>query len=140
MYRCRRALVDACPENVEVYNLICDSLSITPAANNGTLRLPLKPIGLHPNNSDGLVTTPNDPPLPSTEPPSSDSKDHSIGVDDPDVVPSRPVIDDEGGNGTSKIEQLWSSVISKLKGIKEWFRGSTSAGGDEKTEVANKTA
>ncbi|KAL7930473.1 alkaline-phosphatase-like protein [Trichoderma chlorosporum] len=34
-------------QNVEVYNLLCDSLGLKPQANNGTLRLPLKPIGTH---------------------------------------------------------------------------------------------
>ncbi|EFE29507.1 uncharacterized protein ARB_03653 [Trichophyton benhamiae CBS 112371] len=37
-------------ENIEVYNIICDSLRVQPHPNNGTLRLPLKPVGLH---SDG---------------------------------------------------------------------------------------
>lgn len=39
-------------ENTEVYNIICDSLGIEPKANNGTLRLPLKPIGFHPGHED----------------------------------------------------------------------------------------
>ncbi len=30
-----------------MYNIICDSLGIEPRPNNGTLRLPLKPIGFH---------------------------------------------------------------------------------------------
>ncbi|KAL8996892.1 MAG: hypothetical protein Q9169_003703 [Polycauliona sp. 2 TL-2023] len=34
-------------QNIEVYNIICDSLSVTPKPNNGTLRLPLRPAGLH---------------------------------------------------------------------------------------------
>ena len=34
-------------QNTNVYNIICDSVGITPRPNNGTLRLPLKPIGLH---------------------------------------------------------------------------------------------
>ena len=34
-------------QNTEVYNIVCDSLGIEPKANNGTLRLPLKPEGLH---------------------------------------------------------------------------------------------
>ncbi|CAK7232566.1 hypothetical protein SBRCBS47491_008314 [Sporothrix bragantina] len=34
-------------QNIEVYNMICDSIGIDPKPNNGTLRLPLKPIGLH---------------------------------------------------------------------------------------------
>lgn len=34
-------------QNIEVYNLVCDSLGIVPKPNNGTLRLPLKPVGVH---------------------------------------------------------------------------------------------
>ncbi|KAM6482928.1 Phosphodiest-domain-containing protein [Trichoderma sp. SZMC 28011] len=34
-------------QNIEVYNLLCDSLGLKPKPNNGTLRLPLKPIGTH---------------------------------------------------------------------------------------------
>lgn len=34
-------------QNIEVYNIVCDSLGIEPRPNNGTMRLPLVPIGLH---------------------------------------------------------------------------------------------
>ena len=34
-------------ENTELYNIVCDSIGVTPKPNNGTLRLPLKPVGLH---------------------------------------------------------------------------------------------
>lgn len=34
-------------QNTEVYNIVCDSLGIAPVRNNGTLRLPLKPSGVH---------------------------------------------------------------------------------------------
>lgn len=40
-----------------MYNLLCDSIGITPQPNNGTLRLPLKPIGQH----EVEVTVPDDP-------------------------------------------------------------------------------
>lgn len=40
-------------ENTEVYNIVCDSLGIEPKPNNGTLRLPLKPIGFHLDEEDG---------------------------------------------------------------------------------------
>lgn len=49
-------------ENTEVYNVLCDSVGIIPAPNNGTLRLPFKPIGLH---SDP-VENPTDPPPTTT--------------------------------------------------------------------------
>ncbi|KAH6605184.1 hypothetical protein Trco_006891 [Trichoderma cornu-damae] len=60
-------------QNIEVYNLLCDSLGLTPKPNNGTLRLPLKPIGTHeaedepkvpedPVTSYSIVSTSSQPP------------------------------------------------------------------------------
>ncbi|KAL8947886.1 MAG: hypothetical protein Q9222_005879 [Ikaeria aurantiellina] len=34
-------------QNIEVYNIICGSLGVSPRPNNGTLRLPLRPAGSH---------------------------------------------------------------------------------------------
>ncbi|KAK8194027.1 alkaline-phosphatase-like protein [Phyllosticta paracitricarpa] len=34
-------------QNIELYNIICDTIGAEPKPNNGTLRLPLKPVGLH---------------------------------------------------------------------------------------------
>lgn len=47
------------PENIEVYNLLCDSLGLTPKPNNGTLRLPLQPIGTHESEDEPKI--PEDP-------------------------------------------------------------------------------
>ena len=47
-------------ENTEVYNIICDSLAIEPKANNGTLRLPLKPIGFHSEYEDEELEKPEE--------------------------------------------------------------------------------
>jgi hypothetical protein len=67
-------------ENIEIYNIICDSIKLTPAPNNGTLRLPLKPIGLHSDGKPEDDETPQDPvpsyspsPSPSSPSPSSSS-------------------------------------------------------------------
>ena len=46
-------------QNIEVYNIVCDSLGIEPKPNNGTLRLPLKPVGVHGKPLD----LPEDPPI-----------------------------------------------------------------------------
>ncbi|KAK5694241.1 hypothetical protein LTR97_009863 [Elasticomyces elasticus] len=46
-------------QNTEVYNIVCDSLGLKPVANNGTLRLPLKPSGLH--DFDQAANVPEDP-------------------------------------------------------------------------------
>lgn len=46
-------------ENIEVYNILCDSLGMEPKPNNGTLRLPLKPIGTH--RMEDMPEAPDDP-------------------------------------------------------------------------------
>jgi len=87
-------------ENIEVYNIVCDSLGIAPKPNNGTLRLPLKPVGLHSDGPASNVETPADPPL-STSTSSSVHKlpttspvSRPVGVDVPEVIPTRPAIED----------------------------------------------
>jgi hypothetical protein len=51
-------------ENIEVYNILSDSIGMTPQPNNGTLRLPLKPIGIH---------KPEETPGEQADPPTADS-------------------------------------------------------------------
>ncbi|KAH9879383.1 hypothetical protein J1614_002823 [Plenodomus biglobosus] len=48
-------------QNIELYNIICDSIGLTPAPNNGTLRLPLKPTGHHNDTTPSIHDTPEDP-------------------------------------------------------------------------------
>lgn len=45
-------------QNTEVYNIVCDSLGLEPVTNNGTLRLPLTPSGVH--DFDAPVEIPED--------------------------------------------------------------------------------
>lgn len=70
-------------QNIEVYNMLCDSIGIEPVPNNGTLRLPLKPVGLH----DAPPVQPEDPvpaytkettPIPI---PTQPTKAATVGVD-----------------------------------------------------------
>ncbi|CAM1501806.1 Fc.00g037900.m01.CDS01 [Cosmosporella sp. VM-42] len=77
-------------QNIEVYNILCDSLGIEPKPNNGTLRLPLKPIGLH--NPGDTPETPEDPvstvkPTTSAEP--SAKPESSIKPERP-TIPEKP--------------------------------------------------
>lgn len=46
-------------QNIEVYNMVCDSIGVAPKASNGTLRLPLTPVGLH--DSETVIEEPADP-------------------------------------------------------------------------------
>ncbi|CAD0081623.1 unnamed protein product [Aureobasidium vineae] len=137
-------------QNIEVYNLVCDSVGILPKENNGTLRLPLKPIGLH--ESMPPADIPEDMPEDSVSSGGSDelsatataSTEASSKVAEtissltqasrPTIVttdaaaPSRPVIhddvsqEDEDKNGKDT-NLWWDWVKGKLDGAKDWATG-----------------
>ncbi|KAF2132716.1 Phosphodiest-domain-containing protein [Dothidotthia symphoricarpi CBS 119687] len=58
-------------QNIHLYNMICDSIGLHPAPNNGTLRLPLTPVGLH-NDTTVNSYVPEDPVATPSSPVSSD--------------------------------------------------------------------
>ncbi|RYN20535.1 hypothetical protein AA0112_g10681 [Alternaria arborescens] len=69
-------------QNIELYNIVCDTLGLEPAPNNGTLRLPLKPVGLHDDDEDAPGNenhTPEDP-VPAYTIPSSSSSSSSTDL------------------------------------------------------------
>ncbi|GAP91802.1 putative type I phosphodiesterase nucleotide pyrophosphatase [Rosellinia necatrix] len=49
-------------QNINVYNILCDSINMEPMPNNGTLRLPLKVVGLH--NDEMTIEQPDEDPAP----------------------------------------------------------------------------
>ncbi|KIN08098.1 hypothetical protein OIDMADRAFT_83429, partial [Oidiodendron maius Zn] len=132
-------------QNTEIYNIICDSLGLPPKPNNGTLRLPLRPVGLHTPES-----TPSDPQDPAssystaatavtsnTSAPASnliisispveassaadpnDIPPTLVGVDNPGTGVDRPTITDDGAVPEAK--SFWDWITAKLDGIKDWF-------------------
>ncbi|KAI9745089.1 MAG: hypothetical protein M1818_001367 [Claussenomyces sp. TS43310] len=141
-------------QNIEVYNIVCDTLHLTPNANNGTLRLPLKPIGLH--DSENAVPDPEDLPASATSDalvdPGSDSvisispveassaadpnvlPPTMVGVNDPDASAARPVVDDgaETHDDAGKSTKFWGWLQGKLDRLKSWLGGT--AGGDGEDE------
>jgi hypothetical protein len=145
-------LTSCCTENTEVYNIICDSLNLTPKPNNGTLRLPLKPVGIH--TPQTYPEEPSDPvtPLPPPSPASSTEEGEPdtvieispievssaadpnekpptmVGVDAPDASVDRPVVED-GGQATDKNKDIWKWLKGKVDDIKVWISGLV--GGDE---------
>lgn len=98
-------------ENTEVYNIICDSLGIEPKPNNGTLRLPLRPIGLHSDASqssnDSLKDTPVD------EVPGDSA---SLTVDP--AVPGSNKTSSEDDHQSS--DDIWDRLLAKVKAAKAW--------------------
>ncbi|CAI4210779.1 unnamed protein product [Parascedosporium putredinis] len=121
-------------QNINVYNMLCDSLGLVPAPNNGTLRLPLTPIGLHSGQDfSEPLQDPEITPLPEAT--------KSIGIDTVSVavpttasldnakssdvtpVPSQP---SSSGDGEDTTEEEDEEEISKaeaaIKDLWDWFK------------------
>ncbi|KAJ5528370.1 pyrophosphatase/phosphodiesterase [Penicillium frequentans] len=100
-------------QNIEVYNIVCDSLGIDPLPNNGTLRLPLHPVGLHSDENTPPVERPADPPAPAS--PTVVSPEPTSPASDAPTEPSAsdPKSHDEKGS-------WWGSLMDKLVEWKEW--------------------
>lgn len=63
--------------------MLCDSVGLTPSPNNGTLRLPLKPIGVH---------KPEDTPEEPEDPPTASKESARPTVGDEPTHPERPTV------------------------------------------------
>lgn len=109
-------------QNIEVYNIICDSLGIEPRPNNGTLRLPLKATGLH--DLDSIQDIPDDPPpidhvanmlLPPTVPEPQTSS-QSFNPDPPARVSEKEQTATKTGDETTSWRQWLNDKFEKIKG------------------------
>ncbi|KLU83362.1 ectonucleotide pyrophosphatase/phosphodiesterase 1 [Magnaporthiopsis poae ATCC 64411] len=128
-------------QNIEVYNIICDSVGLTPVPNNGTLRLPLKPVGLH--GPQAPIEEPADPATStvstsSTVPPSASSSPTSTNSVGPDPTASgaRPAETTPAGKGEvtgdndkhktpgEKVQELWSWFTGKIEHLWDKITGS----------------
>jgi hypothetical protein len=133
------------PENIELYNIICDTLNLTPSPNNGTLRLPLKPSGHH-NDTAIPNFAPDDPPAHSLTPslpfatpelatmPATLGSISSIaasasGLEDmlDDEVPARPtppsVTSSAAPAQSSAGEKWWEWLTHKAEDVEGWVEG-----------------
>jgi hypothetical protein len=120
-------------ENINVYNLVCDSLGIDPLPNNGTLRLPLQPVGLHSDQAAPVVDKPADPPISSatvslvssltTTPASTSSRVSSTAL----VLPISPSENESSSEPQNQPESddeqgptWWGTLWSKVEELKNW--------------------
>lgn len=107
-------------ENVNVYNIICDSLGLPPQPNNGTLRLPLKPIGLHSDAGAPAVEDPSDPPATSTF--VADTPTHAAPADSKPTSPAEAPAGPNPDSGTEDDERptWWGTLWGKVGEVKDW--------------------
>lgn len=131
-------------QNTEVYNIVCDSLGIEPRPNNGTLRLPLVPIGLHsdeeapaiPDDFPGDQSTTTSPStLPtnsSTSSPSSattvatttattTSYPLSIKNSTLPTMKNNTLVSTPGEKDDETTKTIWDNLIAKLEEAKAWL-------------------
>ncbi|KAF2835548.1 Phosphodiest-domain-containing protein, partial [Patellaria atrata CBS 101060] len=143
-------------QNIELYNIICDSLGIEPRPNNGTLRLPLKPVGLHSDPHDPTLEAPEDPqpstsssvvpnqtatrasPRPSLQASTAVSTSAALTSTEADM-PTRPVVvapssktgveDQEPPAGDW--DAWWKWFLGKVDAAKEWASAAFQGAGNE---------
>ena len=123
---------------------MCDSLGITPKPNNGTLRLPLKPVGFH--SQDGGVNDPLEPSLQSeiTVQPISEPTVFPPGMSD--AQPSDPVVSDNNQIPSDDDQELadaehysnpsngwWSSLKKEFDAAKAWLSQTFTSGNVDNT-------
>lgn len=117
-------------QNIEVYNIICDSLSIPPHPNNGTLRLPLKVEGLHDAKGPELET-PHDPPGPPADEirpghmqrPGQGPPPRVTEADTPKVEATElPAPEEDGKSDSESEDSWWASIQGQIEKAKEWAK------------------
>ncbi|KAE8351378.1 alkaline-phosphatase-like protein [Aspergillus coremiiformis] len=97
-------------QNVNVYNIICDTLGLDPRPNNGTLRLPLRPVGLHSDKDTPALESPSDPPR---VPPSTTSA--APASNSPTATATTPADSEDDHPST-----WWGTIWDKLGNLKDW--------------------
>lgn len=123
-------------QNIEVYNIVCDSLGIKPHPNNGTLRLPLKTQGLHSDPDALALETPYDP----DAEPNVETKPEHINHEDPAAPPGFQYDKDSGNGATDGVNgtlngdtppktasSWWDFIHNQIEKAKEWAKEITDA-------------
>lgn len=133
--------VDHCSENIHVYNLICESLEMTPLANNGTMTLSsLKPVGHHsdPDPEDppvdlaSNISTPAITMRPTSEPKSIMATKTKTEVTLATTTIKYTITVPPKSTASSKPHEVhwWDGVVSSLENAKDWTLGVLGFGPD----------
>ncbi|RAR15027.1 Phosphodiest-domain-containing protein [Stemphylium lycopersici] len=103
-------------QNIQIYNIICDSINVKPAPNNGTLRLPLKPVGLHNDDTDEASEAEEEEDPVSSYTLTSTSASTSIATSLPSSSPLPP--DSNLASMSSTLDSL-SSIAASASGLED---------------------
>lgn len=114
--------------------MLCDSVGVIPKPNNGTLRLPLHPAGLHkPEDMPPVPEDPESTPSAQTEsitstaatttrsPPGSQVE--TDVVTSKTAAPSHTGTSGEGDDDSDSDSDTSSDLMSSIKDVWDWFTG-----------------
>ena len=111
-------------QNIEVYNIICDSIGIKSHPNNGTLHLPLKVEGLH-----------TDPEAPALDSPHDEEQDKPTPPDETNANNTQDKA--ESGHKTSK-SGWWDYLHDQLQKAEDWAKQFVDSIKDNKPNTSDK--
>ena len=111
-------------QNIEVYNIICDSLGIKSHPNNGTLHLPLKIEGLH-----------SDPDAPALDTPHDEEQNEPIAP--AGTTPNNTQDEAKSGHETNK-SSWWDYLHDQLQKAKDWAKQFVDSIEDNKPDASDK--
>jgi len=103
-------------QNLEVYNIVCDSLGLVPEPNSGTLRLPLKPVGLHSDEAAPSLESPSDPPEETKTDMSPASPSTSLVY-----IPEAPLPDEDEQEDSNRT--WWEWIKSSFEELEDRIKG-----------------
>ncbi|RDW74589.1 alkaline phosphatase family protein [Aspergillus mulundensis] len=113
-------------QNINVYNILCDSLGIKPHPNNGTLRLPLQPSGLHSDEDAPVLDTSSDPPA-TQEPTQTVAHTSTVMISssisttsDTESASASPSAKPEEAADDETDTDWWDSILDKVEDVKDW--------------------
>ena len=121
---------ECCLENIDVYNILCDSLGINPKPNNGTLRLPLSPVGLHSNDAAFVEGATNDPPLETFV---GAGLSNNTTMNNSTAMNNKTELDDSKDHMQSK-GSWWALFAAELEAAKAWVISMISKGSESATK------
>ncbi|PFH58317.1 hypothetical protein XA68_13881 [Ophiocordyceps unilateralis] len=122
-------------QNIEVYNILADSVGMDPKPNNGTLRLPLKPVGKHDEQETEAEPADPPPPEPSQVVPQRPTLAQGPVQPDKSTAPKRPTLPKKPDGDTEKTdsdaaeedeESTSGSIKDRIKGALDWLADSIS--------------
>ncbi|KAF6818332.1 ectonucleotide pyrophosphatase phosphodiesterase family member 1 [Colletotrichum sojae] len=140
-------------QNINVYNILCDSVGLVPKPNNGTLRLPLSPLGTH--QSEDTLEEPQDPvpayttsqtsvPAPTSSSSAADSAtptpEKTIQVDPPHPSATDDAEESEGADedaiqkGKEAMIGIWDWITDKFDKVWNKITGSKNEDDSEDSE------